>query len=168
MKEKQIKVLKTNIPLWNRYVRFCRSVNPGWIANLSFANLRFANLRSANLRSANLRYADLRFANLSSANLRYADLYSANLSSADLSSADLYSANLSSADLSSADLDFSCLPLSCGSLKMKTDARLRIQIAYHFASLIKYGFGVTEEEKEIFEKIKNYANKIHRYDVEKL
>ena len=147
-KEKQIRVLKTNIKLWNRYMRFCLSVNIDFYANLSSANLRYANLRSANLRYADLRYA--------------------NLSSADLSSADLSSADLRYADLSSANLDMSCLPLWCGSLTAKFDLKLRVQVGFHFASLIKNGIDITDEEKQIYNSILEYVNKFHRTDVERL
>ena len=51
-KEKLIKVLKTNIKVWNRYQLMIG-------IKLSFK----INLRSADLRSADLRYADLRYAN---------------------------------------------------------------------------------------------------------
>ena len=51
---------------------------------------------------------------------------------------------------------------------MKTDKRIRVQIAFHLLSLIKHGIDVTDEEKEIFEKVKEYANGFHRTDVEKL
>ena len=146
--EKQVRVLKTNIKLWNRYMRFCLSVNIDFYANLSSANLRYANLRSANLRSADLR----------SANLRYADL----------SSADLSSADLRYADLSSANLDMSCLPLWCGSLTAKFDLKLRVQVGFHFASLIKNGIDITDEEKQIYNSILEYVNKFHRTDVERL
>ena len=127
-KEKQIRVLKTNIKLWNRYMRFCLSVNIDFYANLSSANLRYANLRSANLRYADLRYADL----------------------------------------SSADLDMSCLPLWCGSLTAKFDLKLRVQVGFHFASLIKNGIDITDEEKQIYNSILEYVNKFHRTDVERL
>jgi hypothetical protein len=62
----------------------------------------------------------------------------------------------------------SCLPLWCGSLKMKTDVRLRVQIAFHFLSLIKNSDNSTDEEKKIFEQMKDYANRFHRNDVERL
>ena len=187
-KEKQIKVLKTNVKLWNRYIRFCLSINVEFSANLRsadlssanlrFADLRFADLRSADLTSADLTSANLRYADLTSANLRSADLTSANLRSADLSSsdltsanlryADLTSANLRSADLTSADLDMSCLPIWCGSLKAKFDLKLRIQVGFHFASLIANCEDVTEEEKEIYNKMLEYVNKFHRTDVKRL
>ena len=127
-KEKQVRVLKTNIKLWNRYIRFCLSINVEF---------------SANLRSADLRSADLR--------------------SADLSSADLRSANLSSANL-----DMSSLPLWCGSLKAKFDLKLRIQIGFHFASLIQNGVDVTEEEKQIYNSMLEYVNKFHQTEVKRL
>jgi uncharacterized protein YjbI with pentapeptide repeats len=97
-----------------------------------------------------------------------ADLSSADLSYADLSSADLRSADLSSGDLSYADLDFSCLDLSCKSLSFKSDMRIRTQIAFHFASLIKNSLNATDEEKEIYSKMLDYVNKFHRTDVERL
>ena len=64
-----------------------------------------------------------------------ADLSYADLSYADLSYADLRDAELRGAELRDADLDFSVLPLWCGSLDMKIDARIAAQIAYHFCRL---------------------------------
>ena len=182
-KEKQVKVLKNNVKLWNRYIRFCLKINVEFSADLSSADLRSADLRSANLRYANLRYADLSYADLSYAdlssadlrsadlhyaNLRYANLRYADLSYADLSYANLRYADLSYADLSYADLDMSCLPLWCGSLKAKFDLKLRIQIGFHFASLIANCEDVTDEEKQIYNSMLEYVNKFHRSDVERL
>jgi len=62
----------------------------------------------------------------------------------------------------------SCFPLSCKSLRMKTNKRLRVQLCFHFLSLIKYGDEVTDEEKKIFKDLKAYANQFHRTDVERL
>ena len=67
--------------------------------------------------------------------LSEADLSGANLSEADLSRADLIGADLSRADLSGANLDFSCLPLWCGGLHIKTDKRLACQVAYHLCTM---------------------------------
>ena len=67
-----------------------------------------------------------RRADLSEANLRRANLRRANLSGADLRRADL-----SEADLSEANLDFSVLPLWCGSLNVKVDDRIVRQLLYH-------------------------------------
>ena len=111
--EKQVRVLKTNVKLWNRYIKFCLKINVEF--------------------SADLRYA-----------------------------------NLSYADLSYADLDMSCLPLWCGSLKAKFDLKLRIQIGFHFASLIANCEDVTDEEKQIYNSMLEYVNKFHRSDVERL
>ena len=63
-----------------------------------------ADLRGADLRGANLRYADLRGADLRDASLR------------------------------GADLDFSCFPIWCGGLHIKTDRRIMAQLAYHFCA----------------------------------
>ena len=82
--------------------------------------------------------------------------------------ADLSRADLSGADLSGADLDMSCFPLKCGTLYIKTTKRLRVQLAFHFLSLIRNGAEVTDEEKEIYEHLRAYANEFHRTDVKKL
>jgi hypothetical protein len=137
-------------------------------ANLQGADLQYANLQRANLQYANLQGADLQYANLQYANLQRADLQYANLQYANLQGADLQYADLQYADLQGANLDMSCLPLWCGSLKMKTSKKLRVQIAFHFLSLIKCGVDTTEEEKEIYENLKKYANEFHRTDVERL
>ncbi|MDX9778542.1 MAG: pentapeptide repeat-containing protein, partial [bacterium] len=79
--------------------------------------------------------ADLTGAKLTGADLRSADLRSADLTGADLRSADLTRAGLRSADLTGAKLDFSSLPLWCGSFDMIVDRRIAAQIAYHFCRL---------------------------------
>ncbi len=104
-------------------------------ANLSRANLIGANLIGANLRNADLRNADLRNANLRNANLIGANLIGANLRNADLRETDLREANLRWADLHGANLDYSALPLWCGSFDVKVDKRIASQIAYHFCRL---------------------------------
>ncbi|MEE1492952.1 MAG: pentapeptide repeat-containing protein [Massilioclostridium sp.] len=104
-------------------------------ANLSDADLCYANLSDANLSDADLRGADLCYANLSDADLSGANLSGADLSGANLSGADLSGANLSGANLSGANLDFSCYPLWCGGLRVKTDKRLACQLAYHLCSM---------------------------------
>ena len=80
----------------------------------------------------------------------------------DLTDANLTGANLRGADLTGAILDFSALPLWCGSLRMKTDERQRKQIAYHLASLFVHADNVTDEEKAIYSAIATYANGFHR------
>ncbi len=106
--------------------------------------------------------ADLRWANLSGANLSGADLSEANLSGADLSEANLSRADLRGADLREANLDYSCLPLWCGSLKANFDDKQLIQIAYH---LVKAGLNsnnASEETKAELAKLIDFANKFHR------
>ena len=131
-------------------------------ANLIGANLEDANLRGANLRGANLIGANLRGANLEDANLRGANLIGANLIGANLRGANLRGANLEDANLIGANLDYSCLPLWCGSLKANFDDRQLIQIAYH---LVKAGLNsdnASEETKAELEKLIDFANKFHR------
>ncbi len=48
----------------------------------------------------------------------------------------LLEADLRWTDLLGADLDFSCLPLWCGSLGMIVDRKIAAQIAAHFCALI--------------------------------
>lgn len=108
-------------------------------ADLRGANLSCADLKSADLSCADLRGASLRRANLRGVDLRGADLSCANLRGVDLSCANLSYANLRGADLSGVDLrgaalDFSCLPLWCGGLHIKTDRRIMAQLAYHFCA----------------------------------
>ena len=168
-KESLLELLKSDVVAFNEF----RRNNPETEinlshANLSYANLSHANLSGANLRGADLSYANLRGADLSYANLSYANLSYANLSHANLSGANLRDANLLGANLSGANLDMSCLPLWCGSLRMKTDSRLRVQVAFHFASLIANCENATDEEKRIYNDILDYVNKFHRDDVERL
>ena len=124
-----------------------------------------ADLRNADLRYAELRYADLRNANLRYANLRNADLRGANLRNADLRGADLRGAYLRGADLRGADLDYSCLPLWCGSLKVNMDDKQIIQLLYHILSITKNS-EVNEKIKSILlsSELIELANRFHRIE----
>ena len=72
------------------------------------------------------------------------------------------------ADLTGADIDFLCLPLWFGSLKMITDRKQRVQIAFHLASLIKHGADVGDDEKALYNTMLDYVNEFHRGDVSRL
>ena len=126
--------------------------------DLSDADLSDADLSGADLSGADLSGADLRRANLRRANLRRANLSGADLSGADLRRANLSGADLRRANLRRANLDFSCWPLWCGSLKVKTDKRLACQLAYHLCSM--------QCEDEEYIKMRNsildFANQFHR------
>ena len=128
-------------------------------ADLRDANLRDADLRDANLRDADLRDADLRDADLNNANLRFA-----NLNSADLRFAKLNNANLRNVDLTNADLDYSCLPLCCGSLLANMDDRQVKQLLYHTLSIVKHSNNVSELLKEelLTEENIKIAKEFHR------
>ena len=119
-------------------------------ANLRHANLRSADLQGANLQGANLRNADLRNADLQGANLRNADLRNANLQGADLRNA-----NLQGANLQGANLDFSCIPLHCGSTEAITDDRLMGQILFHLTRM-NYS-NCSGGVREAIDHIKNMA-----------
>ena len=133
------------------------------------ANLRGAVLCDADLRDVDLRDAYLRDANLSDANLFDANLRNVNLRDVNLHGADLYCANLCGADLFGADLhganiDFSCLPLCCGSLHVHFDNRQMIQILYHLLSVVSYSKYTSEEMKKalLTPELCDIANKFHR------
>ena len=134
-----------------------------------YASLSHADLRGAYLRGEDLSHADLSNANLSGAYLRDANLKYANLRDVDLTGADLRGANLTGADLTGANLrdtnlDYSCLPLWCGSLEAHFDDKQLVQIAYH---LVKSGLqskNASEETKKELSKLIDFANKFHRVD----
>ena len=121
--------------------------------NLSGVNLTNADFKGANLCGANLNGADFSNTNLSNANLRDADLRGANLSNADLRCADLRCA-----DLRGANLDYSCYPLSCGSLHLKADKRLACQLAYHLCSIQCDDADYIKMRNSILD----FANQFHR------
>lgn len=79
---------------------------------------------------------------------------------ADLLRADLWGADLRGADLRGARIDYSCLPLWCGSLGVIVDKRIAAQLAYHFCRLICDD----PEVKEAQQAIKALANQFHRVD----
>ena len=93
------------------------------------------------------------------ANLRGANLCEANLCEANLRGADLCEANLRGADL-----DYSCLPLWCGSLEANFDSRQLKQIAYHLVKAGLQSRNATEEDKKALSKLIDYANQFRRAD----
>lgn len=128
-------------------------------ADLSGANLERAKLERTNLYRANLYGANLDGADLSGANLRCADLHGADLDGAKLHGANLYHANLAGAEL-----DFSCLPLWCGSLSAQFDDRQLKQIAYHLVKAGLQSKNASEETKAELAKLIDFANGFHRVE----
>jgi uncharacterized protein YjbI with pentapeptide repeats len=104
-------------------------------ADLQGANLLGADLQGANLQGADLQGADLRWANLQGANLQGANLQGADLQEASLRWADLRGADLQGADLQGANIDFSCLPLHCGSFNVIVDDSILEQLLTHIKKL---------------------------------
>ena len=104
-------------------------------------------------------YASLSHENLRGASLRYANLSHAYLRGADLSHADLRGANLRDTNL-----DYSCLPLWCGSLEAHFDDRQLVQIAYHLVKAGLQSKNASEETKKELSKLIDFANKFHRVD----
>ena len=114
-------------------------MTPDNIASLLEAHRRWLSGapdgRKANLVGDDLRGAYLRGACLAGADLTDADLKRADLTGADLTDADLKRADLRGAYLRGANLDFSVLPLWCGSKGVQVDRRIAAQIAAHFCAL---------------------------------
>ena len=129
-----------------------------------YASLSNEDLRGASLRYANLSHADLSGADLSDADLRDANLKYANLRDADLKYADLTDADLRGANLRDTNLDYSCLPLWCGSLEAHFDDRQLVQIAYHLVKAGLQSKNASEETKKELSKLIDFANKFHRVD----
>ena len=121
-----------------------------------------ADLIGADLHNSDLSGADLSKADLSKADLREANLSGADLSGADLSGADLSGADLSGADLLGADIDFSCLPLWCGSLSAKFDDKQIKQFMYHIVKAGLSSPNVSDRIKSELEKLIPLANDFHR------
>ena len=69
LKERQLEVLKTNTVKWNRYMRFCFSINFLFSVNLSWSNLKGSNLSWSNLEGSNLEGSKLEGSNLEGSNL---------------------------------------------------------------------------------------------------
>ena len=124
-----------------------------------YASLSHADLRGAYLRGEDLSHADLSNANLSGAYLRDANLKYANLRDVDLTGADLRGANLRDTNL-----DYSCLPLWCGSLEAHFDDKQLVQIAYHLVKAGLQSKNASEETKKELSKLIDFANKFHRVD----
>lgn len=84
----------------------------------------------------------------------------ADLSYANLRYANLRNADLRDADLRNADIDYSCWPVWCGGLHVKTDRRIMAQLAYHFCC--------QECDDPDYIKARNsildFANTFHRAD----
>ena len=133
-------------------------------ANLNDANLYRADLSGADLSGATLYRANLRGANLYGANLCGAILCRANLRVANLNGANLYRADLHRADLRGANLDYSCLPLWCGSLSANFDDRQIIQFVYHIVQSGLNSTNTSDEIKSELAKLIDLANKFHRVD----
>lgn len=138
----------------DKHKKWLNNEDGGEYANLRGADLRGADLGGANLKGAYLKGADLRGANLKGADLRSAYLRSANLKGADLSDA----------DLRGADIDYSCLPLWCGSLLANMDDKQVKQLLYHTLSIVKHSNNVSKTLKEalLTEQNVNIAKEFHR------
>ena len=73
-------------------------------------------------------------------------------------------ADLQYADLQDANLDYSCLPLWCGSLSAHFDDRQLAQIAYHLVKAGLQSKNASDETKAELAKLVDFANRFHRVD----
>ena len=71
-------------------------------------------------------------------------------------------ANLSWADLSGANLDYSGLPLWCGSLSAHFDDKQLRQIAYHLVKAGLQSKNASDETQAELRKLIQFANGFHR------
>lgn len=111
-----------------------------------------ADLRDCDLSGSDLRGSDLRGSDLSGSNLRNSDLRYSNLGAA----------RLGDCDLSGSNLDYSCLPLWCGSLSAHFDDRHIAQIIYHAVKAGLASPNVSDEVKTELRKMAPLANRFHR------
>ena len=81
-----------------------------------------------------------------------------------LTRADLIGADLSGANLTWSDLDFSSWPLWCGSIGVKVDKKIAVQLMYHACALDCDD----PEYREARAKVLDFANQMHRPDVKRL
>ena len=91
-----------------------------------------------------------------------ADLREADLREADLHEADLSGADLREADLREANLDYSGLPLWCGSLSAHFDDKQLKQIAYHLVKAGLQSKNASDETQAELRKLIQFANGFHR------
>jgi len=101
------------------------------------------------------------------ADLREADLRGADLRRADLGMADLRRADLREANLRGADLDFSSLPLWCGSFKIKTDLPFVRQLLYHICMIDNNSKAFSEIKRSIRVEA-NKATIIEKYELKEI
>ena len=89
--------------------------------------------------------------------LSYSNLSDSDLRGSNLSYSNLSGSNLSGSNLRGANIDFSCLPLWCGSKDIKIDKDQAKQLFMHVFNIgLKYfPGGLTEEQKE-------WVNTCHR------
>lgn len=81
---------------------------------------------------------------------------------ADLRNADLRYADLLGADLRNADIDYSCIPMWCGSLSAHFDDRQLAQIAYHLVKAGLHSKNASAGTKLELKKLAEFANTFHR------
>ena len=133
-------------------------------ADLSGADLSHTDLSHTDLIGTDLRDADMRGTDLSYANMRGTDMRGTDMRGTNMRGANMKGADMTGTDLRGANLDYSCLPLWCGSLGANFDDRQLIQIAYHLVRAGVNSNNASDEAKKELSKLIEFANKFHRVE----
>lgn len=126
---------------------------------LKYADFNHAKLCGTFFVDTDLSYTDFRFADLS-----YAILCKADLRYSNLQNTNLHQAKLRLANLIGADIDLASLTISCKTLEMITDDRIKIQYLYHVAA--QTGIITDQDLKKLMSSrlFKKVCNKFHKVD----
>lgn len=115
-------------------------------------------------KGVDFKNANLEGVELGGTYLRNADFRGANLRHAGLSAADLRGADFRGADFKDVNLDYSCLPLWCGSLDVHIDEKQTFQLLYHLLRNVSYSKNISEDVKQklLTPELVELANRFHR------
>lgn len=127
-------------------------------------NLTGATMRGTILTDAYLKGAIIAGANLTGANLSGSYMRGTDMRGADLGWTDMREVTLTGANLTGANIDCSGWPLWCGSIGVKVDKKIAVQLAYHLCALDCDD----PEYREARAKVLDFANQMHRPDVKRL
>lgn len=131
-------------------------------ASIDNADMRDAHMRGANMESIEMRGANMESAEMVNVNMRFATMIGANMENANMEYADIRNANMGDTNMNGANIDYSCLPLWCGTLWTHFDDIQLKQIAYHLVKAGLYSKNASDETKAELAKLIDFANGFHR------
>ena len=126
------------------------------------ANLCYKDISNLNMSHCDLSGAKMRGATLLHCDMEYCDLRDCDMRGSLIIYCNMICCDIRGADMEGANIDYSCLPLWCGSLTAHFDDRQLRQIAYH---LVKAGLNsknASEETKYELAKLIDFANGFRR------